>query len=55
MENGSWGPMAAKHMTALLGVMKEMTVLEPVVTIRSALKEGNLTAMEALADALVAK
>ena len=54
MENGSWGPMAAKHMTALLGEMKEMTVLEPVVTIRSALNGDSLAQLDQLKDAIVA-
>ncbi len=54
VENGSWGPMAAKHMTALLGEMKEMTVLEPVVTIRSALNGDSLAQLDQLKDAIVA-
>lgn len=53
VENGSWGPMAAKHMTALLGEMKEMTVLEPVVTIRSALNGDSLAQLDQLKDAIV--
>ena len=54
VENGSWGPMAAKHMAALLGEMKEVTVLEPVVTIRSALNGDSLAQLDQLKDAIVA-
>lgn len=52
IENGSWAPMAAKYMSQLLGEMKEIQVLEPVVTIQSVLKEDSQKAMEALAAAL---
>ena len=34
MENGSWAPMAAKNMKALLEQMKEITVCEKVVSIK---------------------
>ena len=54
MENGSWGPMAAKQMAGILEGMKNMTVLEPVVTMKSALTEEQLPQVEALADALSA-
>ena len=40
-------------MTALLGEMKEMTVLEPVVTIRSALNGDSLAQLDQLKDAIV--
>ena len=39
-------------MSQLLGEMKEIQVLEPVVTIQSVLKEDSQEAMEALAAAL---
>ena len=53
MENGSWAPVAAKKMTAILETMKEITICEPVVTIKSTMKEANLKMMEELADKLV--
>ena len=40
VENGSWAPCAAKNMRAVLDTMKQITVLEPTVTIRSAVKPG---------------
>ncbi len=53
MENGSWSPMAAKKMSAILETMKDITICEPVVTIKSTMNEDNLNTMEELADKLV--
>ena len=53
MENGTWAPMAAKKMREYLEGMKEITICEPVVTIKSAMKEDTLKAMEELAEKLV--
>ena len=52
IENGSWGPCAAKEMRALLETMKEITVAEPVVTIKSAMKPENVAQLEELAGVL---
>ena len=52
MENGSWAPTAAKVMTKMLEGSKDLTILEPVVTIRSALNDDSRAAIDALADAL---
>lgn len=52
IENGSWAPQAAKHIKEELSSMKEMIVLEPVVTIRGAVKEETLAALNALAEKL---
>ena len=52
VENGSWAPMAAKGMRELLGGMKEITVIEPQVTIKGAPKTSDLPALEALAESL---
>ena len=54
VENGSWAPSAARVMREILGTMKDVTVLDPTVTIRSRLKAADLPALEALADALLA-
>lgn len=53
VENGSWAPMAAKKMQAMLEPLKNITLAEPVVTIRSALSQESRQAMETLADAMV--
>lgn len=52
IENGSWAPCAAKTMRGIVDTLKNVTVIEPVVTIRSVMKETDQQAMEALADAI---
>ncbi len=52
VENGSWAPSAARTMKDQLTAMKEVTLLEPVVTIRGAVKDGDRAALAALADQL---
>lgn len=54
IENGSWGPMSGKLMRALLEQMKDINILGENVTFKSALKDDQLPAMEAMADAIVA-
>ena len=53
VENGSWAPSAGKVMREMLGTLKNVEILEPGVTIRSSLKETDIPALEALADALL--
>lgn len=52
LENGSWGPTAAKTMKAMLEPMKNITLVEPVVTIKSSLKEADMPNVEALVKAI---
>ncbi|MDY3031810.1 MAG: flavodoxin domain-containing protein, partial [Clostridia bacterium] len=54
MENGSWGPMAAKKMREQLEQMKNVEICEKSVTIKSTVKPETVTAMEEMADALLA-
>ena len=53
VENGSWAPTAGRVMRAMLEGMKEIEIVEPVVTIRSRMKEGDLAAMELLSTSLL--
>lgn len=53
LENGSWGPTAGRTMKSMLETMKNISIVEPVVTIKSTLKEENMADLEALADAIV--
>lgn len=53
LENGSWGPTAGRTMKSILETMKNVSIVEPLVTIKSALKEENMADLEALADAIV--
>lgn len=50
VENGSWAPAAGKEMTALLADMAEMELLAPPLTLKSAPKDDQRDALDALAD-----
>ena len=54
IENGSWAPCAGRVMKGMLETMKDVEIVEPMVTIRSAMKQGDIPALEALADAMLA-
>jgi flavorubredoxin len=54
IENGTWAPQAAKVMRAKLEQMKDITVIEPVVSIRSGVKPADVEAIKQLAAALQA-
>ena len=53
IENGSWAPASGKLMRALLDEMKQMQVLDPVVTLKSALKEDSAAQLAELKDSLL--
>ena len=46
MENGTWAPMAAKHMRAIVETLQDIEIIEPVVTIRSALNDDSEKMMD---------
>ena len=52
MENGSWAPTAARIMTKMLESCKNLTIAEPVVSVKGAVNAANEAQMEALAEAL---
>ena len=52
VENGSWGPTAAKEMRAILSRCRDITFTEQSVTLLSALRPGQEAELEALADEL---
>lgn len=54
IENGSWAPSSAKLMRELLEEMKNITILEPVVSIRSSLKENTRTRLDEMTKAVAA-
>ena len=53
MENGSWAPMAARAMKASLETMKQIEILEPVVSIKSAMNDENVEQMKKVVKELV--
>jgi flavorubredoxin len=52
VENGTWAPSAARTMRALLEPMKEVTILEQTVTIKTTLNDDSHAALKQLAAAL---
>ena len=52
IENGSWAPVAAKNMKALLETCKNLTFTQNEVHIKSALNEESMTQLEELASEL---
>ncbi|MDE5834734.1 MAG: FprA family A-type flavoprotein [Ruminococcus sp.] len=53
IENGSWAVNAGKVMREMFSKSKNITWLENTVTIKSAVKEENISQIEAMADELV--
>ena len=53
VENGSWAPSAGRVMKEMLGAMKEISLVEPMVTIRSRMHAEDLPKLTALADAVL--
>ena len=53
IENGSWAPSAGRVMKEMLAEMKGIDLVEPMVTIRSAMQPTDVPTMEALAEAIV--
>ena len=54
MENGTWAPMTAKQMREKLAELKNVTILDTQITIKSAMAPEQEGQLEALADALAA-
>ena len=54
IENGSWAPQAGRIMREMLGQCKNIEIVEPVITVRGALKQEQNAELEKLADALLA-
>ena len=53
IQNGSWAPSAGKVMKSIVAQMKDITEIEPMVTIKSTLKPETLAELETLADAIL--
>ena len=53
VENGSWAPSAARVMKSYVEGFKDVTLVEPVVTIRSTLKEADVPKLEELVGAIL--
>ena len=53
VENGSWAPMSGKLMKAYFEQMKDVTICENMVTIKSSMKENTVSELEQLADEIL--
>ena len=53
VENGSWAPSAGRVMKEMLSSMSNIEIVEPMVTIKSRMKQADIPALESLADALL--
>ena len=50
IENGSWAPNAAKCIKEMLGLMQNVEIVEPIVTIKTTLNEESIKKMQELED-----
>ena len=53
VENGSWAPSAGKSMKAIVSDMKQINLVEPIVTINSTMKEANITELKNLVESMM--
>jgi len=53
VENGTWAPMAAKKMTEILSTLKNVTLTETVVTVKSSLNAESEAALDKLVAEMV--
>ena len=54
IENGSWAPSAGKVMKSVLETLKDVTICENMVTIKSTMKDADIPKLEALAEEVLA-
>ena len=55
IENGTWAPSAAKCMKEFIDGMKDITLCQKIVTIKSVMNKENISEMEELADEILSK
>ncbi len=53
IENGTWAPSAGKKIRAAMESLNGIEIIEPIVTVRSSMKDDTVAALEQLADALL--
>lgn len=52
IENGSWAPSAGRYMKEMFEKMKNVEIVEPVVTIRATVKDTDYASLKVLADTI---
>ena len=53
IENGTWAATSNKHMRAIVEAMKNMTILDTTVTVKSSVKEAQIEALQQLAKEII--
>lgn len=53
IENGTWAPSAGKKIKEAMESLNGIEIIEPIITIRSSMKDDTVAALEQLADALL--
>lgn len=53
IENGTWAPSAAKTMKSIIGEMKNITIIEPEITIKTTMSAENQSEFEILAENII--
>ena len=53
IENGTWAPMAGKKMREAMSALKNIEIIEPVVTVESTVKPETVEALKVLAAKLI--
>ncbi len=53
IENGSWAPCAGRIMLEMLKPMKDLEVIEPIITIRSRMKQSDIPALESMTEKII--
>lgn len=53
IENGSWAPVAGRKMKEAMQQMKDITLVDPVVTVESTVKADTISQLTSLAEALI--
>lgn len=53
IENGTWAPVSGRLMRDAMAAMKNITIIEPIVTVKSTVKADTIAALTALADDLI--
>ena len=53
IENGSWAPQAGRLMKEMFAQMKDVDVIDPIVTIKSVMNEADIPSLEALASTII--
>lgn len=53
IENGTWAPCSGRIMKDMVSGLKEMELIEPVVTLKSVMKESDKSALEILANEII--